>query len=368
MVLDELAVAGSSPVAPVNGTATLATDSVPSPVVPAPKAEIRLDATQREKLLIAGGRHSWALTADDKKIVTGTFNGDVELWDAETGAKLHTFPKHDEWVPAIACSPAEPHIVFFSGYAKGNIRRLNLETLTSEPIYTLGGAATSLSGSKDGKRVLVATGGGNLDIFDATSGEKIDHVAGARAPACYRPDDPNVVFFTRKDSTNSVTEWNLSERREVRRYKASAPGFSCVTVSADGQRIAVGCGNIPYANGSGPIDQIYVWSTANGDNLATLKYQNTKFGSSVAFSSDAKSVWASGATTVQFDIATGEQLTTSTQSGVVQCFHDGRRILIAGGNGIEMWRLREVPVASVEGDAKTSTNTISKPTPEKLAQ
>ena len=328
-------------------TRTQAKDKQQTILVPATlKSGMRLADAQRDKLLISGGRHSWALTEDNKKIVTGTFGGDVELWDAETGAKLHTFAKHDEWVPAITCSPAEPHIVFLSGYAKGNIRRLNLETLTSENIYTLGGAATSLSVSKAGKRVLVATGGGSLDIFDATSGERVDQIAGARAPACDRPDDPNVVFFTRKDSTSSITEWNLSERKEVRRYKASTPGFSSVTVSAEGQRLAADCGNIPYANGNGPIDEIHVWSTATGDKLATLKHESTQFGSSAAFSADAKPVWASGNSTVQFEIATGERLSTSKQSGVIRCFHDGRRVLIAGSNGIELWRLREVPAAS----------------------
>ena len=313
---------------------------------PPPKAGVRLADAKSEKLLIAGGRHSWAMTEDNKKVLTGTFEGDVEVWDAETGAKLHTFAKHDEWVASITCSPTEPHIAFIAGYASGNIRRLDLNALTSEKIYSLSGAATSLSVSRDGQQVLVATGGKRLHIFDAKSGERVADIPGARAPACFRPDDSNVVFFTRTDSTNTITEWNLNQRKEVRRYTAPAPGFSYVAASPDGQRLAVGCGNIPYANGKGPIDQIYVWSTANGDKLATLPYENTKFGSNVAFSADGKSVWAGGATTVQFDIATGERLSTVKLSGTIQCFKDGRRVLVGDSSGIHLCRLREVEVAA----------------------
>ena len=312
-----------------------------APVVSALKPGVRLRDAKPEKLLIAGPRSSWVLNEDNTKIVTGTARGDVELWDAETGARLHAFPNHDERVACMACSSEEPHIVFIMGYANGNVRRLDLEELTSEQVYTLKGVATNLSISSDGGRVLVATSGGNLDILDAKSARFMESIPGARAPACFHPDDPSVVFFTRKDSTSTIVEWKFTEAKEIRRYKTATPGFSSIAVSTDGKRLAAGCGHIPFANGKGRVDQIPVWNTANSAKLATLTFEITTTGSKVVFAPDGKSVWASGETAVQFDIATGERLSSVNLPGPVQCFKDGRRVLIADSKGIHLCRLRE---------------------------
>ena len=326
--------------APVPSVATEG-NTPAAPVAPALKPGVRLRDAKPGKLLIAGPRSSWALNEDNTKIVTGTVRGDVELWDAETGARLHAFPDHDERVASIACSPAEPHIVFIMGYANGNVRRLDLQGLTSELVYTLKGVATNLSVSSDGARLLVATGGGNLDILDAKAVKFMESIPGARAPAGFHPNDPSVVFFTRKDSTSTIIEWKFTEAKEIRRYKMTTPGFSSIAVSSDGKQLAAGCGHIPFANGKGRVDQIPIWNTSNSTKLATLTFEITTTGSKVVFSPDGKSVWASGETTVQFDIATGERLSSVNLPGPVQCFQDGRRVLIADSKGIHLCRLRE---------------------------
>jgi WD40 repeat protein len=45
------------------------------------------------------------MSADKRRVLTGSGDGTARLWDAETGAQLHSFKEGGATVTAVALSP-----------------------------------------------------------------------------------------------------------------------------------------------------------------------------------------------------------------------------------------------------------------------
>ena len=107
-----------------------------------------------------------AFSADGKRIVSGSFDKTIRLWDAETGEPLRApLEGHQDWVLSVAFSPDGKRIV--SGSFDKTIRMWDSET--GEPLQSPleGHEHLVLSGalSPDGKRIVSALSNNTIRLL-----------------------------------------------------------------------------------------------------------------------------------------------------------------------------------------------------------
>jgi WD40 repeat protein len=104
---------------------------------------------------------SAAISPDGSRVVTGTEQGNIRLWDANTGEALWAFASHREGVSAVAFSPDGRQVL--SSGADGVVRVRDVES-GEESLQLLGhrDAVSSAEFAPDGKQILTASGRARL--------------------------------------------------------------------------------------------------------------------------------------------------------------------------------------------------------------
>jgi WD40 repeat protein len=135
------------------------------------------DATTGKETLSLKGHTSWvssaAFSPDGKRIVSGSHDGTVKVCDAATGKETLSLKGHIHWVYGVAFSPDGKRIVSRTGES-GKPGEVEVwDALTGKEILFLKGHPLhvySVAFSPDGKRIV---SGGPDDAFDAT-GKRVD--------------------------------------------------------------------------------------------------------------------------------------------------------------------------------------------------
>jgi WD40 repeat protein/sterol desaturase/sphingolipid hydroxylase (fatty acid hydroxylase superfamily) len=106
-----------------------------------------------------------AVSADGRRIVSGSFDRTVRVWDAITAKELATLGGHSGPVYAVACSAGGEWLV--SGGDDRTVRVWDLAT-NREPLTLRGhtDAVTGVAVSADGSRVVSASRDGTLKVWD----------------------------------------------------------------------------------------------------------------------------------------------------------------------------------------------------------
>ena len=273
---------------------------------------------------------SVAISPDGKRIVSGSDDRTVKLWDAGTGQELLTLTGAGR---AVTFSPDGKRIVTGS-----DDRTVKLwDASTGQVLLTLKGhrvMVASVAVSPDGTRIV--SGGGDLvelgevRVWDAEASQELLTVKGAMSPFAYSTDGNQVVSA---GMNNTVRVWDTGTGLVLRTLKGHTSLVKCVAISPDGKRIV-----------SGSIDKtLKVWDAGTGQELLTLEGH---IGGvlSVSYSPDGKRI-VSGSmdTTVKvWDAGTGQRLHTLTGNTKpitsVAISPDGKRIVSAGmDNTVRVW-------------------------------
>ena len=76
------------------------------------------------------GHSNWvravAVFADGKRVMSGSYDGTVKIWDAETGEELRTLSGHSDWVNAVAVFADGKRVV--SGCWDGTVKIWDVES------------------------------------------------------------------------------------------------------------------------------------------------------------------------------------------------------------------------------------------------
>jgi len=107
-----------------------------------------------------------AMSRDGTRIISGSHDCTVKLWDATSGALLKTYVGHSEAVRCLGVHPDGAWIV--SGSYDGSLKIWDVET--GEELRTLHGQGliTCASVSPDGSRIVSASSDNTLKIWDGT--------------------------------------------------------------------------------------------------------------------------------------------------------------------------------------------------------
>ena len=161
------------------------------------------DTLTLQQLMQLGGHTSYisSVASTGNKIVSGSYDRSVRIWDVSTGTQLLQMNEHTDPVLSVACAPDE-------------------ETMPQNKIVASGGYDKSVR------------------LWDMSTGQQVakldGHIASVTSVAFSK--DSRLIASASRDAT--VRLWDLSTRRPLNVFEAgwaTSTAFSC-----DGKRIVSG--------------------------------------------------------------------------------------------------------------------------------
>ncbi|EGD81111.1 WD-40 repeat protein [Salpingoeca rosetta] len=255
---------------------------------------------------------SVSFSADGKRLVSGSWDKTVRVWDASTGQELARCIGHTDWVTSVVFTPDNKHIMSVSDDKTVRtwdsdttdeliLRRMQTEELGQRAAVSANGkyvrtgiwaerfragnhntpnsSATSASVSPDGQRIVSGCADNTVRVWDAHTGHKLaqwnGHTASISSVAF--SDDGKLIASGSQDMT--VRIWDAGTGNLLAQCDGHLGDVNSVTFSADGTRIA-----------SGSDDKtVRIWNAKTGQEMATYIGHADNV-TSVTFSPDGKRI------------------------------------------------------------------------------
>jgi WD40 repeat protein len=221
---------------------------------------------------------SVAWSPDGRRIVSGSWDGTVRVWNAESGAELSVLRVHNHWVISVQFSPDGRRIV--SGSLDKTVRVWDTES--GAELFVLpghDGEVRSVAYSPDGCRIVSSTSGNCVCVWDAESGRELVEFRGDErdvASVAYSPDGRKIVTGS---CDRTVREWDAETGAELVVLRGHEDKVTSVAYSPDGRWIV-----------SGSWDgTVRVWDVESGAELSVLRVDERAV-LSVAYSPDGRRI------------------------------------------------------------------------------
>jgi WD40 repeat protein len=263
---------------------------------------------------------SVAVGPDGRRIVSGSWDKTVAVWDLEAGTLIHRLSGHQDWVTSVAVSPDGRRIVSGSWDKTVAVWDLKAGTL----IHQLSGhqdKVTSVAVSPDGQLIVSGSLDRTVAVWDLEAGTLIHQLSGHQDSVysvAVTPDGRRIISGS---VDHTVAVWDLEAGALLHQLSAHRSFVNSVAVSPDGRRIVSGSND----------NTVAVWDLEAGTLIHQLSGHQYSV-TSVAVSPDGRRV-ASGSydnTVAVWDVEAGtfiHQL-SGHQSSVtsVAVSPDGRRV------------------------------------------
>jgi WD40 repeat protein len=159
-----------------------------------------------------------AWSPDGKRMLSGSHDHTVKVWDAEKGQEVLSFKGHTEYVNSVAWSP-------------------------------------------DGKRILSGSGDKTLKVWDARTGQEVlslkGHTGGVMSVA-WSPDGTRILSgCSAFKKPGELKVWDAEKGQEVRFLKGHTGAVISVAFSLDGKRVS----------GKDKTGKVLTWDTTTGHLL-----------------------------------------------------------------------------------------------------
>jgi WD40 repeat protein/sterol desaturase/sphingolipid hydroxylase (fatty acid hydroxylase superfamily) len=278
-----------------------------------------------------------AISADGRRIVSGSEDKTAKVWDAATGEELRTLTGHQRPVRCVAISADGQRLA--SGSYDKTVKVW--DTATGAEQFTFNGHAggvLSVAISADGREIV--SGGGDFvaKVWNATTGTErltLKGPPGAVLSVAVSGDGGRLASA----HWESAKVWDGRTGQELLTLKGHTGLVYSIAISADGQRLV-----------SGSMDgTVKLWNTATGQDLQTLTgHSGAVYG--VAISADGRRIISGGEDRMVkvWEAAGGRELRTYTAHTdpvtSVAVSADGHRIVSGSRDGtIKVWNVSETP-------------------------
>ena len=219
--------------------------------------------------------------------VTGDFrDGTVLLWDVNTG-KLKTFPVSRS-IYSVAFSP-DGNTLAIGGNWRTDIWNAN----TGAPIHTFSKISCrieSVAFSPDGNTLAGGGSDGIVRLWDIKTGTKKQIPTGnfGDMRVAFSPDGNTLA--TVSDIGGAVLLWDVNTGKPLREFTADGSGLSRIysmAFSPDGNTLATGSGDYDHIEGS--FGTVTLWDVNTRETLQTLT-GHTHEVTSISFSPDGSTI------------------------------------------------------------------------------
>lgn len=295
---------------------------------------------------------SAAFSPDGKRIVSGSTDKTLKVWDAHSGEETMTLKGHASNVLSVAFSPDGKRIV------SGSYDTVKVWDAQSgqETLGLKERNVSCLAFSPDGKCIV----GGSTDtqlvkVWDAESGQRVMTLKGhtwSVLHVAFSQDGKRIVSGS-KHNMLKIWDAQSGSGQETMMLKGQTKEVLCMAFSPDRRRIA-----------SSFVDKtLTVWDARTGQETAVLRGHTSSI-PSVAFSPDGNRIASGSAdkTLKVWDAQNGQETTTlkghASEVLSVAFSHDGKRI-VSGSHDktLKIWdfqRAQENPILKGHTNAVTS--------------
>ncbi len=292
--------------------------------------------------------HALAFSLDGKRLVSGSHDNAVIVWDAETDAMIKTLRGHDGWVQA--CSLTADGRLSVSASHDGRVKFWDVQGYEEARVlrgHVLTGhldAVLAAAYAPDGRRVATASRDRTAKSWDAdTGGELLEFREGhefTTATATFFPDGKRLLT-TAIDNTTRI--WDVATGSELADLRLQGTGLrGAAAVSHDGRWIVTGS----QRPQQGDAWTAKLWSAADGRLVHEWPGHKTEV-SAVAFSPDDRLAFSGdrNGRGVLWNRETGQQIATlweDDQINAAAFLPDGRHLLTASNyNVVRQWQIPE---------------------------
>ena len=268
---------------------------------------------------------TWFFSSDGKRLLSGSMDGTLQLWDVQTGQPVgQPFKGHEGEVMSVVFSSDGKRLV--SGGGDGTVRLWDAQTRQpiGEPFNGHKGGVESVAFSSDGKRLVSGGGDGTVRLWDAQTRQPIgqplnDHKGGVKSVA-FNSDGKR---FLSLDGSRTLRLWDgLTGQLIGESIKGHEVEVASVAFSPDGKRLLL----------SGAKGTLRLWDTETGQPLSQeFKYHGGK-AERVAFSSDGKLLFSGDAETLRlWDAQTGRPIVQPLLWRASEAFTSYGKQVLSGG-------------------------------------
>jgi WD40 repeat protein len=236
---------------------------------------------------------SFAFSPDGKRIVIGGGGGTLQLWDIQTRQPIgQLLQGHTSYITSVAFNSDGTRIV--SGSFDGTLRLWDAQTgeLIGQPLqgYTNATrssvAIRSVTFSSDGKRIVSGSEDNTLRLWDAYTGQLIGQpLRGHKEGVTSVAFSPNGKIIVSGSDDKTLRLWDAQTGQSIGQLRGHKFGVTSVAFSPDGKLIV-----------SGSFDgTLQLWDAQTEEPVGQPLRGHTAALSSVAFSPDGKLI-VSGST------------------------------------------------------------------------
>ena len=245
---------------------------------------------------------SLVFSPNDKLLVTGGADGEICLWELDSGKQISSISAHNDWISSVACSPDGKIIASSS---RSSVVKL-WDATTGKCLKILRGhkdLAREISFNSNGTILASSSDDQTIKIWDVNTGQCINTLEGHTSPIWRVKIAPNNKILVTGSSDSCIKIWDISKGICLKNLEEHQDSILSITFSHDSQIFA-----------SGSKDKIIqIWDTNTGKCIKNLIGHSGTI-RSLAFSKDNKTLF-SGSTdsTIKiWSVNDGECLKTIT--------------------------------------------------------
>ncbi|MEX0703641.1 MAG: WD40 repeat domain-containing protein [Planctomycetales bacterium] len=262
-----------------------------------------------------------ALSADGKRLVSGSDDKTVRVWDLAAGKEVHAFRDHANFVLDLAISPDGRRALSGSGgefqngrFVVGNDRSLRLWDLDrKEQLLKLEGHAApvwSVRFLAEGRQAISVSGDPDfaVRVWDLEGGKELRRIGGRQhsGQGVAVSADGRLLFTGAPPPDAGGRLWDVETGKELRRLTGPRAMIRGAAFSPDGKRLLTGGGNFV----KGGLDTaLRLWDVETGRELRRFEgHQELVW--CVAFSIDGRKALSGSVdgTIRLWDVETGKEL------------------------------------------------------------